>query len=441
MLENEIVFHLGKIAVDGYYDYQEIRISQRNRIRDIIRRKIEGIPLDKPEEKKEDKTFEKKYNDKNIPSLFKQLKNESKITDWEREYLERLWQLANETEKIEKMYKMLMEQYISKEPIWYMWLSKIKGISLVLASNLIKNFGYCEKYRYVSSLWRHCGLDPEGAKGWRHGEKIHYNPRLKTLAWKIADSFVKQRTQPYRGIYDNEKQRQISLMENGAENKPQNLKHADLRARRKMVKVFLQHYFVVARTLKNLPLSKPYAFDRLGHSHYVPPPHFSHLLIEDHIINASQVKGENQKENVSHRPYENQVVFANQSTCENQCRGASQMMSENQDGVASHCVSENHDDGASHCKDENHPIVASQVNNENHTFCVSHPIHENQINFASQPKIKNQRKHASHGLFENHRGNASHLRNENHQFFASHMCIENHLRDARYWDRTEEKIK
>ena len=356
----EIVFHLGKIAVDGYYDYQEIRISQRNRIRDIIRRKIEGIPLDKPEEKKEDKTFEKKYNDKNIPFLFKQLKNEGKITDWEMEYLERLWQLANETEKIEKKYRMLMEQYISKEPIWYMWLSKIKGISLVLASNLIKNFGYCEKYRYVSSLWRHCGLDPEGARGWRHGEKIHYNPRLKTLAWKIADSFVKQRTQPYRGIYDNEKQRQISLMENGAENKPQNLKHADLRARRKMVKVFLQHYFVVARFLKNLPLTKPYAFDKLGHSHYIPPPHFSHADFE------------NQFEYASHPKSENQMNTASQVESENQLGIASQFINETHRKFASHSNSENHIQGASRSDIETQIRCASHYGNENHLRSVSH---------------------------------------------------------------------
>lgn len=236
------------------------------------------------------------------------------------EYLERLWQLADETEKIEKKYRMFMEQYISKEPIWYMWLSKIKGISLVLGSNLIKNFGYCEKYRYVSSLWRHCGLDPEGAKGWRHGEKIHYNPRLKTLAWKIADSFVKQRTKPYREIYDSEKHRQIGLMENNASNRPQNLRHADLRARRKMVKVFLQHYFVVARSLKNLPLSKPYVFDRLGHSHYVPPPHFSQVSFENHAVSASQAVIGNHNKNVSQHGIENHFAVASQVKGENQKR-------------------------------------------------------------------------------------------------------------------------
>ena len=53
-MTDDIIIELGRIATEGYYDYQEIRITQNNRIRDIIRRKLEGIPMDKPEEKKEE---------------------------------------------------------------------------------------------------------------------------------------------------------------------------------------------------------------------------------------------------------------------------------------------------------------------------------------------------------------------------------------------------
>jgi len=90
--------------------------------------------------------------------------------------------------------------------------------------------------------------------------------------WKIGDSFVKQRTQPYRDIYDSEKNRQLHLMENEAENAPKNKLHADLRARRKMVKIFLQHYYLVSRTLKGIEVTKPYPHDRMGHKHFIPPP-------------------------------------------------------------------------------------------------------------------------------------------------------------------------
>ena len=275
MMDNDIVIELGRIATEGYYDYQEIRITQNNRIRDIIRRKLEGIPMDTPESKKENKDYIKKYTDTQIKKLLNTMLSENKISEHEHYYLTHLINLAGETEKTENQYKSLMNQYISREPIWTEWLQHIKGISTILTSNLLKTFGYCENFKYVSSLWRYCGLDPDGAKGRRHGEKIHYNPKAKTLSWKIADSFIKQRTQPYRQIYDTEKQRQLTLMEQNAPNAPKNKLHADLRARRKMVKIFYQHYYVVAKTLKNLPVTKPYQHVKLGHTNLIPPPHFN----------------------------------------------------------------------------------------------------------------------------------------------------------------------
>ena len=270
--ENQIIYELGKLATEGYYDYQSIRLAQKNRIRDVVRRKIEGIPLDKPEEKKEDKKYDEKFKDKNIAKFLGELVLGGKITSDEQEYIEKLFKISVENKKTECRYKALMDLYLKKEKLWYKWLEKIKGISSVLGSNLIKNFGYCETYAHVSSLWRHCGYDPDGAKGRRKGETISYNPKLKTLVWKIGDSFIKQRTQPYRGVYDNEKERQLSLMKNEAENAPKSLMHADLRARRKMVKVFLQHYWKIGRQFKKLPISKPYSIDKLGHSHYIEPP-------------------------------------------------------------------------------------------------------------------------------------------------------------------------
>ena len=204
--------------------------------------------------------------------FLKKLIADGKLTKNETKYIGKLLNLSLETKKIEAKYKILMGRYIETEDVWNRWLKNVRGISSVLASSLIKNFGYCETYQYVSSLWRHCGLDPDGAKGKVKGEKISYSPKLRVLAWKISDSFVKQRTQPYRGIYDAEKARQLSLKEHEADLAPKSLLHADKRARRKMVKVFLQHYFIISRQLKGLPITKPYAHDKLGHTHYIEPP-------------------------------------------------------------------------------------------------------------------------------------------------------------------------
>ncbi len=275
MTENNgtMIVNLGRLVTEGYYDYQEIRKAQYSRMRDIIRRKIENIPMEKPEEKKEKKEYLGKFKDEKIMNYLQKLEKENKIEKHEQRYLSKVLQVAIQTKQTENNYKKLMGEYLESEDIWQYWLKNIKGISSVIGANLVKNFGYCETYEHVSSLWRHTGYDPEGAKGLRKGEEIHYNPKLKTFIWKIGDSFIKQRTPVYRQIYDNEKTRQLSLMEHEAPNAPKSLMHADLRARRKMVKIFMQHYWIICRKIKDLPISKPYPHDKLGHKHYISPPH------------------------------------------------------------------------------------------------------------------------------------------------------------------------
>ena len=41
----------------------------------------------------------------------------------------------------------------------------------------------------VGHIWRYAGLDPTCE--WRKGEKRPWNASLKTLCWKIGESFVK----------------------------------------------------------------------------------------------------------------------------------------------------------------------------------------------------------------------------------------------------------
>jgi len=115
-----------------------------------------------------------------------------------------------------------------------------------------------------------CGKKGIGSKP-KRGRSVDYNPKFKTLAWKIADSFIKQRTPYYRAIYDLEKARQVKLMELKAENAPETLLHAERRARRKMVKLFLAHYWYVARSIKGMPTDQPYVAEKLGHKKIIVP--------------------------------------------------------------------------------------------------------------------------------------------------------------------------
>jgi len=306
--QNEIIQELGYIVIGAYYDYQEIRIGLTNRVRCLIRQKIEGIDVSKPEDKKEEdeKKYDKKYKDENLHELV--IQNKNKFSETEYEYITSLIEGLKNTEKLENGYKKQMQIYVTSEPIYTTFLKDIKGISTILAGNLIKEYKYCENSPHASSLWKMSGLhvvDGHAPKP-EKGVKLEFNPKLRTLCWKIGDSFIKQRTPVYREIYDNEKARQLSLMENlkcetcgsrpdehtfdktkktylcpkpntgiykysKSPTPPMRLGHADSRARRKMVKIFVSHYWLKARTIKGLPISLPYAIEKLGHTHIIKP--------------------------------------------------------------------------------------------------------------------------------------------------------------------------
>ena len=302
-MTQQIKRELGRMIAGSFYDHQEVRITEFNRIRDIIRRKLENIPLvGGREEKKKDKDkFKEKFVDKEIPTYLKKLIKEEKITEQEKGYIERILDVQKNAEKYEKEYEKLMKEFVESEPIYVKFLVKIKGISVILSANLIKEFGYCENAFYISSLWKYCGMHVVGGEApvRKKGEKLEFNARLRTMVWKISDSFVKQRTPFYRNIYDREKKKQVKMLEDfiGSLSKedskkfkkikkrdekrkfvsefnpkaPVSLMNADLRARRKMVKIFLAHYWQACKELSQRQketreeIAKPYAEDKLKH--------------------------------------------------------------------------------------------------------------------------------------------------------------------------------
>jgi len=285
-MAEDVISKIRYVTGNALYQYQDTRIALNNMIRSILYRKNENIGMGEEIEDGETKENLSSYSDEEITELIKDLHEEGELEDNEVEYIEELRELASKSEKHEKMYENLLNTMIEDEPAYYLWLEKIKGISTRLASALLKEYSYCETYDTVSQLWSHSGLDPEGAKGREKGEQINYDPDKKKLAWKVMDSFVKQRTEPYRSVYDNEKERQKrkkELKENGREDEyngsaPESKKHIDLRARRKAVKVFLQHYWVITRQLKGYSTVPPYVHDKLKHGNYIKPTHIPDKL-------------------------------------------------------------------------------------------------------------------------------------------------------------------
>ena len=247
------------VAVGGYYDNQKLRTSSMNRVRDIVRKKNEGIPFDKVEEKKV-KRYDKKYKDANLPKLIEEMKTSGKFTDKEYQYLSSVLAVAKKTGDIEQGYSKILEDFVVGEPIWEKYLSKVHGIGPVLASGLVALIDI-SLAKHVSSLWKFSGyhvVDGHSVKR-KRGEKFDYNPHMRVLGWKISDSFIKQRTMPYREIYDDTKKVEIERLKKSDGDKKGWKLHADLRARRKMVKRFLQDLWVVWRKIEGLPVTDPYS--------------------------------------------------------------------------------------------------------------------------------------------------------------------------------------
>lgn len=283
----EIKKFVGRIVAGAYYDIQEVRIATKNRIRDVIRKKVEGIPFDAVEPKKEDEESnkEEKYTDKQLFELWKKLEKEDKITSEEYEYVLKCWDIAHENEKIESKYKTAMMEYISSEKVYTEFMQYIRGIGEVLSANLIKEFGDCSRYDNVAKLWAHCGqavINGQSPKR-KKGEEINYSPKLKTMVWKISDCLLKQNKAIFRNIYDTSKEASLNREYKEGElyekygksvkqGKKYNVKdthlfkgHAHARALRKMRKLFLATYWDCARELGGLGTKGTYAVDKLHH--------------------------------------------------------------------------------------------------------------------------------------------------------------------------------
>lgn len=206
------------------------------------------------------------------------------------------------------------------------WARKTKGIGPVLAAGLAAHIDL-SKAPVAGSVWRFAGLDP--TQRWEKGKKRPWNASLKTLCWKIGESFVKvsgregafygalwreRKAEEWRrnlaGELADEAARKLSETKIGKstvsyryyaglispsvvrpyveagvtvpELKPTERgdevsmlppAHIHARAKRWVVKLFLSHYYQHGRELLGLPVAKPYAIEHLGHVRVIPSPH------------------------------------------------------------------------------------------------------------------------------------------------------------------------
>lgn len=209
-----------------------------------------------------------------------------------------LW-FSEQNRTLEQQLKGALDQYSMSREIG-MWSRDIKGIGPVIAAGLMAHIDIT-KAPTVGHIWRFAGLDPTSE--WKKGQRRPWNAALKTLCWKIGESFVKVSGYEdafYGKIYLERKQleQERNAEKAFAEQAASILSrknigkttdaykhysegrlppaHIHARAKRYAVKLFLAHWHEVAYTLHygEAP-PKPYVIEHLGHAHKITPPNFS----------------------------------------------------------------------------------------------------------------------------------------------------------------------
>jgi hypothetical protein len=131
----------------------------------------------------------------------------------------------------------------------------------------------------AESMLCHCEHPELKSVGQRRvkGQLADFNPELKRLCYLVGDQFIKQRSSPYRALYDQyrlEYENRPALMKERDERKgglSKGTAHINAMARRRVIKLFLSHLWQEYRRLEGLPTPDPYAFSVLGHGNKIEP--------------------------------------------------------------------------------------------------------------------------------------------------------------------------
>ena len=178
-----------------------------------------------------------------------------------------------------------------KSPAEAKWAYDQVGIGPIIAAGLAAHIDVT-KADSVSAVWKFAGLAP-GFDRKIKGVKLPYNARLKVLCWKAGESFVKvsgkeeavygklyagfkgeEIRRNEAGLYKEAAARELATKKFKAEDSVTKKRllegklsdgHLHSRAKRRVVKIFLSHYYVKGREARGLAVREPYAIAILGH--------------------------------------------------------------------------------------------------------------------------------------------------------------------------------
>ena len=244
-----------RFLVDLYYQVQELRKTCKNQVRSMISETGED---DEP----------------------------TKLLRW----------FGNAHERTEGEIRYCLKKFAESRHMGE-WAMGVTGIGPIIAAGLMAHINI-EKAPTAGNIWRFAGLDP--TIEWKIGKKRPFNAKLKTLCWKIGESFVKTMNRPtgfYGRLYQERKDLESKRNEAGefeAQAKAKLKKfrilktteayksysngrlpkgHIHSRAKRYAVKIFLSHWHAEAyRDHFGEEPPKPFAISQLGHAHMIDPP-------------------------------------------------------------------------------------------------------------------------------------------------------------------------
>ena len=172
--------------------------------------------------------------------------------------------LATQSTVLEKNIHAALDVYSNAHPIGKR-MRTVVGVGPVISAGLLAHIDI-ERAKTAGAVWRFAGLDP--TLEWKKGQKRPFNANLKTLCWKLGESFVKVSGNPnavYGLIYKERKEQEVAKNEAGdfAEQAKEKLEkynigkttdaykaystgklppaHVHGKARRYAVKMFLSH--------------------------------------------------------------------------------------------------------------------------------------------------------------------------------------------------------
>lgn len=201
--------------------------------------------------------------------------------------------LAQQSTTLENQIKRALDSYSAADPTGA-WSRSIIGIGPVISAGLLAHIDI-EKAPTVGHIWRYAGLDP--TQKWEKGQKRPWNASLKTLCWKIGESFVKvsgneksfygelykkrkelETMRNEQGLFADQAAAMLNRFKIGADTDARKHyeqgklppAHLHARAKRYAVKLFLAHWHEVAyRNRYGEDPPKPYAIDILKHAHHI----------------------------------------------------------------------------------------------------------------------------------------------------------------------------